>query len=266
MPVAPKKFNNFVPYYIHEFMESPLFSIITITYNAQEVLRPTLASVSGQSFRNFEHIIIDGASRDDTVSIARNEGIDGIKIFSEPDRGLYDAMNKGIARATGRYLIFLNAGDSFAATNALSRLAEAAKDNPDIIYGQTQLVDAERIVVGMRHLSAPRMLTADSFKHGMLVCHQAFVARREMVPQYDLSYRFSADYDWCVRCLKLSKCNVYVGDAPLISYLTDGLTDRNHSASLRERYHIMCHYYGTIPTMLRHIGFALRHAKRKFFG
>lgn len=146
MPVAPKKFNNFVPYYIHEFMESPLFSIITITYNAQEVLRPTLASVSGQSFRNFEHIIIDGASRDDTVSIARNEGIDGIKIFSEPDRGLYDAMNKGIARATGSYLIFLNAGDSFAATNALSRLAEAAKDNPDIIYGQTQLVDAERIV------------------------------------------------------------------------------------------------------------------------
>ena len=57
-----------------------------------------------------------------------------------------------------------------------------------------------------------------------------------------------------------------MGDAPLISYLTDGLTDRNHSASLRERYHIMCHYYGTIPTMLRHIGFALRHAKRKFFG
>ena len=266
MPVAPKKFNNFVPYYIHEFMESPLFSIITITYNAQEVLRPTLASVRGQSFRNFEHIIIDGASRDDTVSIARNEGIEGIKIFSEPDRGLYDAMNKGIARATGRYLIFLNAGDSFADSNALCRLAEAAKDNPDIIYGQTQLVDAERTIVGMRHLSAPRMLTADSFKHGMLVCHQAFVARRDMVPLYDLSYRFSADYDWCIRCLKLSKLNAYVGDAPLISYLTDGLTDRNHSTSLRERYHIMCHYYGTIPTLLRHIGFALRHAKRKFFG
>ena len=114
-------------------MESPLFSIITITYNAQEVLRPTLASVSGQSFRNFEHIIIDGASRDDTVSIARNEGIDGIKIFSEPDRGLYDAMNKGIARATGRYLIFLNAGDTFPAPKALSDLAEAAQVDPDII-------------------------------------------------------------------------------------------------------------------------------------
>ena len=118
----------------------------------------------------------------------------------------------------------------------------------------------------MRHLTAPTKLSVDSFKHGMLVCHQAFVARRDMVPLYDLSYRFSADYDWCIRCLKLSKCNAYVGDAPLISYLTDGLTDRNHSASLRERYHIMCHYYGTIPTMLRHIGFALRHAKRKFFG
>ncbi|MGN1246316.1 MAG: glycosyltransferase family 2 protein [Muribaculaceae bacterium] len=247
-------------------MESPLFSIITITYNAEEVLRPTLTSVRGQAFSDFEHIIIDGASRDNTLSVARKYGVEGIKIFSEPDRGLYDAMNKGIARATGRYLIFLNAGDSFAATNALERLAAAAKTNPDVIYGQTQLVDAERIVVGMRHLTAPTKLSADSFKHGMLVCHQAFVARREMVPQYDLSYRFSADYDWCIRCLKLSKSNVYVGDAPLISYLTDGLTDRNRNASLRERFHIMCIYYGTFPTILRHIGFALRHAKRKFLG
>ena len=118
-------------------MESPLFSIITITYNAGEVLLPTLESVRRQVFHNFEHIIIDGASRDNTVSIARKEGVEGIKIFSEPDRGLYDAINKGIARATGRYLIFLNAGDSFADSNALCRLAEAAKDNPDIIYGQT---------------------------------------------------------------------------------------------------------------------------------
>ena len=242
-------------------MESPLFSIITITYNAQEVLRPTLASVSGQSFRNFEHIIIDGASRDDTVSIARNEGIEGIKIFSEPDRGLYDAMNKGIARATGRYLIFLNAGDSFAATNALSRLAEAAKDNPDIIYGQTQLVDAERIVVGMRHLSAPRMLTADSFKHGMLVCHQAFVARRDMVPLYDLSYRFSADYDWCLRLIRKARkrrLQIINTHQVLTDYLNEGLTTRNHHRSLLERLRIMAVHYGWPSALLRHAWFVVR--------
>ena len=246
-------------------MNDPLFSIITITYNAEHVILPTLLSVASQSCRSFEHIIIDGASSDSTLAIARSNGIPGIKIFSEPDRGLYDAMNKGIAHASGQYLIFLNAGDAFASHDAIARLAHAASSLPDVIYGQTQLVDASRTVVGSRHLSAPRRLTADSFKHGMLVCHQAFVARRSIAPLYDLSYRFSADYDWCIRCLrKAGKCT-YIGDEPLISYLTDGLTDRNHSASLRERFHIMCHYYGIIPTALRHLAFALRHLRRKFF-
>ena len=246
-------------------MNDTLFSIITITYNAEHVILPTLLSVASQSCRSFEHIIIDGASSDSTLAIARSNGIPGIKIFSEPDRGLYDAMNKGIAHAKGQYLIFLNAGDAFASPDAIARLAHAASSQPDVIYGQTQLVDASRTVVGPRHLSAPRRLTADSFKHGMLVCHQAFVARRSIAPLYDLSYRFSADYDWCIRCLrKAGKCT-YIGDEPLISYLTDGLTDRNHSASLRERFHIMCHYYGTIPTALRHLAFALRHLRRKFF-
>lgn len=246
-------------------MSQPLFSIITITYNAEKVLSPTLLSVRAQSCRCFEHIIIDGASSDSTLLIARRDGIDGIKIFSEPDRGLYDAMNKGIARATGKYLIYLNAGDAFASPDSMARLANAASSQPDIIYGQTQLVDASRSVVGPRHLSAPTHLSADSFKHGMLVCHQAFVARRDLAPSYNLAYRFSADYDWCIRCLQRAHTCTYIGDAPLISYLTDGLTDRNHSASLRERFHIMCHYYGTIPTTLRHLAFALRHLRRKFF-
>lgn len=245
-------------------MKSPLFSIITITFNATDVIRPTLKSVKEQSCSDYEHIVIDGASHDDTVAIALAEGVDGIKVFSEPDKGLYDAMNKGIARATGDYLIFLNAGDAFASADALQRLADAAASSPDIIYGQTQLVDASRTVVGMRHLTAPEVLSADSFKHGMLVCHQAFVPRRAIVPLYDLSYRFSADYDWCIRCLLRSQKNVYIGDRPLISYLTDGLTDRNHRASLRERFHIMCRYFGTIPTVLRHLGFIPRYLKKRF--
>lgn len=244
-------------------MEAPLFSIITITFNAANVLRYTLQSVVQQSCTDFEHLIIDGASRDDTVAIAREEGVEGIKIYSEPDKGLYDAMNKGIARATGRYLIFLNAGDAFATPHSLKRLADAAIANPDIIYGQTQLVDATRTVVGMRHLTAPKELTADSFKHGMLVCHQAFAARRDLAPQYNLAYRFSADYDWCIRVLQQSDHNAYVGDAPIVSFLTDGLTDKHHKASLKERYHIMCHYYGTVATTIRHIGFAFRTLVRK---
>ena len=91
---------------------NPLFSIITITFNAEQVLPPTLESVKRQSFTNFEHLVVDGASTDGTVEIAERSGIKGISVVSEPDRGLYDAMNKGIRRAKGEYLIFLNAGDA----------------------------------------------------------------------------------------------------------------------------------------------------------
>lgn len=241
---------------------SALFSIITITYNAEKELPATLDSVKMQSFSDFEHLIIDGKSRDNTVKIAQGSSIASMKILSEKDKGLYDAMNKGIKTATGKYLIFLNAGDAFHAPNTLEILANAAKSDPDIIYGQTQLVDSNRNFVAMRHLTAPKNLTFNSFKKGMLVCHQAFIVKRELAEQYDLSYRFSADYEWCLRCLKKMKSNAFI-DNIIIDYLTDGLTDKNMKASLKERYQIMCKYYGTIPTAFRHIGFLSRFAWRK---
>lgn len=242
-----------------------LFSIITVTYNAEQVLPPTLKSVNEQSFRDFEYLVIDGASTDATLQLVNDAAITGTVVWSEPDKGLYDAMNKAIDRARGQYLIFLNAGDAFASPEALALIARYAKDSPDVIYGQTQLVDSNRQVVGMRHLTAPQHLDWKSFKDGMLVCHQAFIARRELCPHYDMRYRFSADFDWCIRVLRNSENNAYVGDAPIISFLSDGgLTTKNHKRSLRERYRIMCHYYGAVPTTIRHLRFALRHLMRKF--
>ena len=242
---------------------NPLFSIITVTYNAATVLQPTLDSIKQQNFVDFEHLIVDGASRDNTLELARNAEIPQMRIYSEPDKGLYDAMNKSIALAKGKFLIFLNAGDTFAGKDSLGRLAKYATDDIDIVYGQTQIVNSRREIIGMRHLTAPRQLTADSFKRGMLVCHQAFVARREIVPLYDLGYRFSADYDWCIKCLKKSRKNSYVGDEPIISFLTDGLTDKYHKKSLKERFDIMCKNYGTITTVLLHISFIPRYLLRK---
>lgn len=245
-------------------MSHPIFSIITITYNAQSTLPPTLASVDAQTYTDYEHLIIDGASHDNTVALAREAASPRRQIFSEPDDGLYDAMNKGLARARGEYVLFLNAGDTFTTSDALARYASAAGEDVDIIYADTQLVDSSRKVVGPRHLSVPERLTFSSFARGMLVCHQAFCMRRSLAPQYDLRYRFSADYEWCLRCLKATSAertrNLHT---VAIDYLTDGLTDHNHKASLKERYRIMCRYYGTVPTQLRHAGFALRHLLRK---
>ncbi len=243
----------------------PTFSIVTVTWNAASVIGPTLESVRQQACHDYEYLVIDGASTDRTVELVRNAGIEGTRIVSEKDRGIYDAMNKAIGLARGRYLIWMNAGDAFAAGDALQRMATAAAGEPDVIYGQTQLVDASRQVVGMRHLTAPATLKWQDFKRGMLVCHQAFVARRDIVPPYDLQYRYSADYDWCIKVLKRSQRNAYLGDAPVISFLTsEGTTSIHHKASLKERFHIMCHYYGTVPTIVRHLSFLPRYLKRKF--
>jgi len=244
----------------------PLFSIITVTWNAAAVIAPTLESVRRQTNTDYELLIIDGASTDNTLNLVRDTSIASLRVFSEPDQGLYDAMNKGIAQARGRYLVFLNAGDSFADDTVLARLARLTVDNPGVIYGQTQLVDKDREVVGSRHLTAPKRLTVKSFLNGMVVCHQAFVARRDIVPEYDLRYRLSADYDWCIRVLKKSPSNAYVGSTPIISYLADGMTTRHHQASLWERYRIMCRHYGAMQATLAHLGFIPRYLKRRLGG
>lgn len=247
-------------------MMDPLFSIITVTWNAADAIAPTLESVQRQTNSDYEMLIIDGASTDDTLSIVRGASISGLRVFSEPDNGLYDAMNKGIARAKGRYIMFLNAGDALADDTVLARMAELARENPGVIYGQTQLVNAAREVIGKRHLTAPKRLTVNSFLRGMVVCHQAFVVRRDLVPQYDLRYKLSADYDWCINVLKRSTANAYVGRTPVISYLAEGMTTRHHRASLWERYRIMCHHYGVLNATLAHIAFIPRYLKRRLGG
>ncbi|MBS7348034.1 MAG: glycosyltransferase [Muribaculaceae bacterium] len=244
-------------------MEStPLISIITITYNAKDVIVPTMKSIHSQSFGDFEHIIVDGASTDETLLQARSIG--NARILSERDNGLYDAMNKGINMARGKYLLFLNAGDSFHNDESLAAYAEYAMRDYDIIYGDTVIVDARRHIVGKRHLTAPTMLTVDSFAKGMLICHQAFMVKREIAPLYDTSYRFSADYDWTIRCIKASDPRRCVNlNRITIDYLSDGLTDKNKVKSLRERYAIMAKHYGKARTLVNHVGFIFRALKRK---
>ena len=246
-------------------MAQPLFSIITITFNAATTLPPTLRSVGEQTFTNYEYIVVDGASRDNTVALVEASQLP-VRMVSEPDKGLYDAMNKGLKMATGEYLIFLNAGDSFHTPDTLQRVAEAIGNNrPGVVYGETAIVDANRNFLMMRRLRAPESLSWRSFAKGMLVCHQAFIARRDIAPQYDLKYRYSADVDWCIRCMKQTDelLNTHL---TLIDYLNEGETTRHHRASLKERFAVMCHHYGTLPTVLRHIGFALRYAIARIQG
>ena len=243
-----------------------LFSIITVVYNGADTIGPTIESVNAQSFRDFEHIVVDGLSKDGTCDLVRKlANPTNLLLQSEPDKGIYDAMNKGLRLASGDYVLYLNAGDRLHDAETLATVARLIKENnfPGVVYGQTDIVDAEGKRIASRHLTAPETLTADSFKNGMLVCHQAFYALRSITEPYNLDYRFSADFDWCIRVLKRSQSNVYAG-CVLADYLSEGATTNNRMTSLRERAAIMAKYYGFFPTLLRHIGFALRALKRRF--
>ena len=238
----------------------PKFSIITVTYNAATVIEPTLQSVLSQTYTNYECLLIDGGSKDDTVAKAKASGIEFAHIVSERDNGIYDAMNKGIALATGDYLCFLNAGDAFYAPDTLQRIVDTIageEELPHVLYGETAEVNDAREFVRMRRLKAPQELNWRSFKDGMLVCHQAFYARRDIAPMYDLRYRLSSDVDWCIKVMKASTRLVKI-DAVVVNYLQNGLSLKHHRASLVERFKVMSNHYGLLPTVGRHLWFVLR--------
>lgn len=234
-------------------------SVITVTYNAEHTLERTLKSVQEQTYPAIEHILVDGNSNDGTVALIHRYENERLNWMSEPDKGLYDAMNKGAKMATGDYLCFLNAGDSFYNENTVQKMFTTMDEDdfPDILYGETAIVDDNGRFLHMRRLRAPKNLTWKSFKHGMVVCHQAFIVKREIVEPYELSYRFSADFDWCIRMMKKAK-NIHNTGMILVNYLNAGMTTTNRKASLRERYRIMEQHYGKISTFLYHIWFVIR--------
>lgn len=238
---------------------TPKFSVITVCYNAEATLEDTIQSVISQTYHHVEYIIVDGASKDRTMDIVNRYRERISVVVSEPDKGLYDAMNKGIRLATGDYLCFLNAGDSFHEDDTLQQMVHSIHGTrlPDVLYGETELVDHEGHFLRMRRLQAPEHLTWKSFRQGMLVCHQAFFARRDLVMPYDLRYRFSADFDWCIKIMKQSKV-LHNTHLTLIDYLSEGMTTRNHKASLKERFRIMVRHYGWASTVAFHLWFVLR--------
>ncbi|MCD7712783.1 MAG: glycosyltransferase, partial [Firmicutes bacterium] len=186
-------------------MKLPVISIITVTYNAGNCLEKTIQSILSQTYPQIEYIIIDGASKDHTPEILQQYE-SGISYWeSKPDKGLYDAMNKGIAKATGDYIWFINAGDTLYSKDTVQQLINSLPDKealPGVIYGETAIVDGEGTFIRMRRLKAPDSLTWKDFRKGMLVCHQSFLSKREIAPLYDPQYKLAADFDWCIRCLK----------------------------------------------------------------
>ena len=257
------------------------FTVVTITYNAEKVLERTLQSVLHQTHEDVEHLIIDGASKDRTLQLANaykqqsDESGCGHKVIikSEPDEGIYDAMNKGLTQASGDFIVFMNAGDFFPQDNTLEDIVHCCHLNelpsaelPAVLYGNTDIVDGEGHFLHPRRLQPPAKLTWRSFRHGMLVCHQAFYARTDIAKnlQYDTQYRYSADVDWCIRVMREADrmgLPLYNINKVVANYTEEGATTQHHRESLRERYRVMCHHYGHISTFLMHCWFVVRKFK-----
>jgi glycosyltransferase involved in cell wall biosynthesis len=243
-------------------MNPPLFSIITVTYNAAALLPATFRSVEAQEGVQFEHLVVDGNSRDGSVALIEAYAARSarpVRWVSEPDRGLYDAMNKGLALAQGEYVLFLNAGDVLHAPDTLAHIA--ALPPADAYFGEALRVDEQGRTLGYRlprPPRPPRQLHWQSLRLGMLVCHQSFVVRRRCAPDYDLHWRIAADIDWMIRCLRLCPQTLYT-DSVVCHFLVGGVSSQRRTQAWRERYRVLGRHYGWWPNLAAHLWIGLRY-------
>ncbi|MBJ6725367.1 glycosyltransferase family 2 protein [Geomesophilobacter sediminis] len=225
----------------HQPGRRPRFSIVTVVLNGEQGLPRTLTSVVNQTYRNFELVVIDGGSSDGTIEL-----IKGYQRFirywiSEPDRGIYDAMNKAIQVCRGDYLYFLNCGDTFAAPDTLEQVvARLDGATPDIVCGN----------VLQLHETGPRMFRYDIGSQYQLyrdtICHQAlFTARRVFATTgiFDISYRISADREWLLRALKRHHFEICFIDLPVCLFDVTGVSSRQRTRLKIENLRINRAYF-----------------------
>jgi glycosyltransferase involved in cell wall biosynthesis len=214
----------------------PLISIITIVRNAPDELSKTINSVLGQNYPNIEFIVIDGASTDGTptVIIAHSEQI--TYWVSEPDRGIYDAMNKGLAKATGEWVNFMNAGDLFLNANVISKIFEQELQDTGIVYG-----DSIAQYPGFKALR--KALPVEEIWKGMVCCHQSMFFRTSLVKplRYNPLQYFSADYELIFRLFSAGRKFRYL-PVTVAVFDTRGLSNRNMVQSARSNLDVLYTY------------------------
>lgn len=228
----------------------PKLSVITIVYNNIKDIERTIISVIKQSYNNIEYIIVDGASTDGTVDVIKKYDQEISKWISEPDSGIYNAMNKGLALATGDYVLFMNSGDEIYNSNTVKKVFSTFS-NADIYYGETEMYNENWESLGRRRHQVPDKFTWRSFKYGMNISHQAIYIRKSITEPYDEHYKLSADIDWIIKAAR--KAKVIVNTKQYVAkYLVGGISKKRHRESLKERFEIFTEYYGFTENLFNH--------------
>jgi glycosyltransferase involved in cell wall biosynthesis len=242
-------------------MDYPKISIITVTWNAANALRATLANIASSNYPAFEVVVVDGGSTDGTAEVVRAFGNRVDRFVSEPDEGIYDAMNKGLALATGEYVWFINAGDTIHAPETITRIFDGRPENDrsdraDIYYGETLIRSETGEIRGLRKKKLPERMTWKSFRKGMVVSHQSILVRRSIAPEYNRAWRIAADVEWVL--VSLQRARTIVATHTILSEFVEGGASTVHrKTALRERFEIMRRFFGLLPTLWAHAGFVL---------
>jgi glycosyltransferase involved in cell wall biosynthesis len=246
-------------------MDLPKITIATVCFNAEHTIEKTIKSVVAQTYPNIEYIVIDGQSKDNTLTIVDQykEHVD--KVISEKDRNNYDAMNKAMKHATGDYIWFLHAGDIAMAPDTLETIMQEHNDE-DFIYGHVQVLDEE----GNEHpwhktIPKPEDLTWKTLRNGMIICHQAMLVHRRVWVDYDMTYPLVGDLDWTIRLMKQVK-SVRYSNTVFCSFLTGGISAQTRKKSLKERFVILKKHFGLIPTLWEHVRIVFLALKRGSIG
>lgn len=210
-------------------------TIITVSYNSATTIADTLRSVAQQSHPDVEHLVIDGGSRDHTLAIVAAEGAHVVRVVSERDAGIYDAMNKGLRLATGDVVGFLNADDMLASPQVLAQIASAAAET-DVVYGDLLYVDKDRPDRLIRYWRSGAF-RHERLRFGWMPPHPTFYLRRSLlssVGPFDTDLRIAADYDFMLRCLSRRELRVAYLPEVLVRMRTGGASNRSLTA-LRDK-------------------------------
>ena len=231
---------------------TPKVSIITVTYNNKNNLEKTINSIKSLKYDNKEFIIIDGGSNDGSLELITDYPEVISKWVSEEDKGIYDAMNKGIKLSAGDYLWFMNAGDEIFDKNILNEIFKMKAD-ADLYYGDTELVDSEGKSYGKRRLKRPpEKLTWKKMINGMVVTHQSMIVNKSLSPYYNNEYKYCADIDWTINILKRS--NVIINTRKTFcKFQLGGFSRKNTFASLKERFNILTKHFSYVNVVYHQI-------------
>lgn len=205
-------------------------SVVTVCYNAVDLIEATIESVAAQTYRDVEYIVIDGASKDGTKEVIERHSDKITHWVSEPDKGIYDAMNKGIEAATGDYIIFMNAGDRFAESNVIEKVVPSLGRHT-VVTGHWRRCYSD----GTKKKASPKAL--DAFRLEMPICHQAtFISLPyHKANPYDTSYRLSADYAFFYKAWKNGETFSYIDHVIADFIEAQGASTDNITKSVMER-------------------------------